>query len=286
MEGVARTEANFYFGNQSNNNVYFNLNGDGAAQTTFWQFGGYGTYIAPTMSGRGDAIYPFVCDQCAAHYIDPFTDIEDTESNLLADMWINSWTRAEIDGAELIVNNGTPSFLKIGDGAGVSVLGGSFSGNPTEIVDIASPPSAQVILRDTSFAALGYWKGYTAYSLDKKIRDSNGNVEQVTTAGTSGSSQPTWVTTIGHTTTDGSTLVWTLETLRTNASYGQYLSIVNGDKAEESSVSGLPTCAAINRDVTWDVADCDFCAFGASCLHTTGKTFCREVCNGSAWVAQ
>jgi hypothetical protein len=46
------------------------------------------------------------------------------------------------------------------------------------------------------------------------IVDSNGNIERCTTSGTSGSSHPTWPTTIGNTVTDN-TAVWTLIALHT-----------------------------------------------------------------------
>jgi phage tail sheath protein FI len=48
------------------------------------------------------------------------------------------------------------------------------------------------------------WKASTAFAADQLVTDSNGNVEIVTTAGTSGSSVPGWNPTAGQTTTDGS----------------------------------------------------------------------------------
>lgn len=55
------------------------------------------------------------------------------------------------------------------------------------------------------------WKAATAFALGTLIIDSNGNIQQVTTAGTSGGTQPAWnVTAITGTTADGGgTLVWT-----------------------------------------------------------------------------
>lgn len=57
--------------------------------------------------------------------------------------------------------------------------------------------------------ALQRWNGDTVYTLGAQILDSNGNVQQVTVAGTSVSSgvEPTWATTVGTTTTDG-TVTW------------------------------------------------------------------------------
>ena len=51
------------------------------------------------------------------------------------------------------------------------------------------------------------WFPNAALSLGKVIIDRNGNAQQVTTAGTTGSSQPTWATTAGASTTDG-TVSW------------------------------------------------------------------------------
>jgi hypothetical protein len=52
------------------------------------------------------------------------------------------------------------------------------------------------------------WAASAAYALNAVIIDSNGNVEQATTAGTSGTSVPAWSTTAGGTTADGA-VVWT-----------------------------------------------------------------------------
>jgi hypothetical protein len=52
------------------------------------------------------------------------------------------------------------------------------------------------------------WRAGRAYAVGARILDSNTLVERVTTAGTSGSTAPTWATTQGATTTDG-TVTWT-----------------------------------------------------------------------------
>ena len=56
--------------------------------------------------------------------------------------------------------------------------------------------------------APGSWKASTAFTAGQAILDPNGNVQCVTTAGTSGASAPSWNATPGQTTTD-STAVWT-----------------------------------------------------------------------------
>ena len=52
------------------------------------------------------------------------------------------------------------------------------------------------------------WKASTAFTAGNIVLDANGNVESVTTAGTSGANVPVWNTTTGQTTTDG-TVTWT-----------------------------------------------------------------------------
>jgi hypothetical protein len=57
------------------------------------------------------------------------------------------------------------------------------------------------------------WAASIPYSLGNLVIDPNGNVQCCTSAGTSGASTPqTWKTTLGQTTQDAGTLVWTLVT--------------------------------------------------------------------------
>ncbi len=62
------------------------------------------------------------------------------------------------------------------------------------------------------------WAASTGKSVGNLIVDSNGNIQRCTTAGTTGSSAPTWATAMGGTTNDnigGGTVVWTLVALHT-----------------------------------------------------------------------
>ena len=58
------------------------------------------------------------------------------------------------------------------------------------------------------------WTASHAYTVGNLIVDSNTNIQRCTTAGTSGSSAPTWSTTMSGTTSDGSA-VWTLVAFHT-----------------------------------------------------------------------
>jgi hypothetical protein len=63
------------------------------------------------------------------------------------------------------------------------------------------------------WTAADLWAATTVYAVGQAIQDPNGNIQVVTTGGTSGSTQPAWAlptsTTPNPTTTDGS-VVWTL----------------------------------------------------------------------------
>jgi len=52
------------------------------------------------------------------------------------------------------------------------------------------------------------WKPNTAYTVGQAVQDAAGNVQRVTTAGTTSGTLPTWGTAITNTVTDG-TVVWT-----------------------------------------------------------------------------
>jgi hypothetical protein len=60
------------------------------------------------------------------------------------------------------------------------------------------------------------WVTVTAYAIGTIIVDSNFNLQEVTTAGTSGATAPAWASTIGATTTDG-TVTWTMRGIGTYA---------------------------------------------------------------------
>ena len=143
----------------------------------------------------------------------------------------------------------------------------------------ASSPSA---LRPSS------WAASTAYGVGKFVVDTNQNVQMVTTAGTSGAAAPTWGTTAGATTPDG-TVVWTFQsslasflavatnwspvviTVPTGASGGLTINLTNSLPASVPETSlvivgqlggGLGTTATStpspahgDQNVTWPIAN-------------------------------
>lgn len=69
------------------------------------------------------------------------------------------------------------------------------------------------------------WKKTTAYTLGQEVLDSNFKIEVVTTAGTSGSTQPAWGAT-GTTTTDG-TVKWFNQGLTTQVTTAPWVRLTN-----------------------------------------------------------
>lgn len=80
----------------------------------------------------------------------------------------------------------------------------AFASNTTQ----AGNYQVTLVATDSVFTT-AIWQKNTTYALGQTILDTNGNIEQVTTAGTSGATQPTWPLRVGATVTDGGSLVWT-----------------------------------------------------------------------------
>lgn len=72
-----------------------------------------------------------------------------------------------------------------------------------------------VHLVDNDFDSIGQnipaWAPSTSYALGNFLEDSNGNIQRVSTAGTGGASAPSWSTTPGGTTADGSAVLTMVE---------------------------------------------------------------------------
>lgn len=72
----------------------------------------------------------------------------------------------------------------------------------------ARPAAAPTVTQANAPSIYPSWAASTWYAPLFVILDSNGNLQQLTTAGTTAGSPPTWATSVGVTTTDG-TAVWT-----------------------------------------------------------------------------
>jgi hypothetical protein len=73
---------------------------------------------------------------------------------------------------------------------------------------IVAPGSAPSVANTTAPSPYPTWQPNTVYSPSLSIIDGNNNIQLLTTAGTTGGSQPSWNVTVGGTTAD-STAVWT-----------------------------------------------------------------------------
>lgn len=154
------------------------------------------------------------------------SDIDAAESNI-------STLQARY-GVALTVNNYVTGFVQNNDGT---------SGNFAVLADkfaIVEPA--------------GTWAASTAYSLTDKVRPltspPSGKLFRCTTAGTSGGSEPTWNTTLGGTTNDGS-VVWTCESdqrllwdgTNDELSLDGYISFTTDGAIRRNKTSGSDTTA-------------------------------------------
>lgn len=98
------------------------------------------------------------------------------------------------------------------------------------------------------------WQASTAYSLGDAARPTtrNGKVYEVTTAGTSDNSEPTWPTTAGNTVTDGS-VVWTCRnnySLAKGSLSGGDFTKANGDTSGRKTTVAAKTGLSIHTTGT------------------------------------
>jgi hypothetical protein len=115
-----------------------------------------------------------------------------------------------------------------------NITGGTFpSGGASQGV-LESGGTSGIII-DNVFSEPA-WVANSAYSLNTLIADSSGNVEECTTAGTSGSGAPNWNATVGGTTTDGN-VTWTNEGV--SGASSAYFGPLGADTAVKLTQSGL-----------------------------------------------
>jgi hypothetical protein len=100
------------------------------------------------------------------------------------------------------------------EGAEVQIKGSlALPSGTLSSTSIAPFPSTSNITSKSEFTYVvthPAWKASTAYNLGNEILDPAGNIQEVTTAGTSGTTAPAWNETLNGTTTDN-TVVWTNE---------------------------------------------------------------------------
>ena len=120
------------------------------------------------------------------------------------------------------------------------------------------------------------WAANTFYSIASVTIDSNGNLQQVTTSGTAGTSAPAWATVVGNTTTDGSvtwTMVQTAAQLTWQANYAYIppveISSVSSAVAGSAVYTGVITNGASNA-----LAGTTFLVTGFSDLVNNGIFAC------------
>jgi phage tail sheath protein FI len=94
------------------------------------------------------------------------------------------------------------------------------------------------------------WNAITDYPVNAEVVDSNGNLQRVTAAGTSGSHPPAWATTIGGATNGDGTVNWQLvapNRLAVNPTDAMQVSLNGGAPfTQQLQLSAAPAPAAIN----------------------------------------
>src|ERR1051325_6147463 len=83
------------------------------------------------------------------------------------------------------------------------------------------PPTTAPGVAQVPVSGFSSWVASTFYNPSLLLLDSNGNLQKLTTAGTTGGSEPAWSTVVGNTTNDGSA-VWTCQGTGTRATSHAY----------------------------------------------------------------
>lgn len=132
----------------------------------------------------------------------------------------------------------------LSDGSQDFVLYFGSNATGTKLEAVSNPGTDQVTITPTD--NLADWAATTAYSLGNRVEPTTPNtyVYEVTTAGTSGGSEPTWPTTVGSTVVDG-TIVWTCVANRHELTEIK-LALTNGGLAAATPGAALNLGATIN----------------------------------------
>ncbi len=143
------TSVGFFFGNQSNNNLYDHLQCDGQ-YSCVGQVTGSGHYIMPDFTDRGYAVAPLYFSDAQALLDSPELDIEDNAPNEIAAVYSGgAYAPIVINGGQLTSGATGNAYLAISGGAPFLVKGTLFSGgSPAELLDVIAAPSSPVEVRD------------------------------------------------------------------------------------------------------------------------------------------
>ncbi len=137
------------------------------------------------------------------------------------------------------------------------------------------------------------WQASTAYSLGDVVEPTtpDGNVYECTTAGTSGGTEPSWVTGEGNTTTDN-TVVWTCHTKTANAAQDD---LIGNDKSWSAMDATFPQVSGQKMTFQGDFGSAEANHDWKECAvryGTTGVVMNRVVADkgtkssGEIWVAK
>lgn len=128
---------------------------------------------------------------------------------------ISAWKPSTVYavGQEILDPSGNVQVVMTGGTSGTTAptwnvnIGGTTSGDNSVVWQCqgTGPTTLTLIGRVGGFPM---WTASTVYALGQETLDPRGNLQQVTTAGTSGTTTPAWNETVGGTTGDGS-VVWT-----------------------------------------------------------------------------
>jgi hypothetical protein len=128
------------------------------------------------------------------------TSISTTQTSFILADPTTGYDTVQLNGT--VVIEGTAIVIK----ANIALPLGTFT-----TTSIGPFPSVSIVTAKSQFTySAGPWMASHTYSVGQEIVDPAGNAQQVTTAGTSGATAPTWNETTNGTTTDG-TVLWTCE---------------------------------------------------------------------------
>jgi hypothetical protein len=166
-------------------------------------------------------------------------------------LWQGSWLASHSYALNALITDSNANVEQ------VTTAGTSGSSAPTWNTSLGGTTTDNTVTW-TNRGKAGTWQASRVYALNTVITDSNGNEEQVTTAGTSGTTAPSWNTTVGGTTTDN-TVTWTNRGVPAASRSGNPDPIYYSIAKSEFGSSGNSACYSINQPARRGLASS--CAF-------------------------